>query len=415
MRTIGIALLGLGNVGGGVVRLLSEHGAAIRGRFGATFALRGVLVRDTAAKRQVSVDERLLTDDPSQLLRSSDVDVVVELIGGVDRAYELVAAAISAGKHVVTANKALIAERGEELFVAAAKAGVGIYYEAAVCGGVPVIRSLREGLASDQVESITGIVNGTSNYVCTELSKGGREFGDVVREAQKAGFAEMDPTLDISGMDAAQKLCILAKLCFGVSAVPKDIYVEGIDQLTAADFGYAHSVGSTIKPLVLATEYDEGLALRVHPAMIPNRWLLADVPGAMNAVYVRSRALGASMYYGAGAGMMPTAMAVVSDVIELSRNLLGGVGGVPSRATTVAEAPPLLPIEDTESRFFLRLRLDDQPGALGKLATVLGTHKVSIAALEQEPGAADPNGKVEVCVQTHRCAEKTHASCVPRA
>ena len=400
-KELGIALLGLGNVGAGVVKLLGDNAAAIAARLGARPVVRAIAVATPGKKKRlVEVDPALLTQDIKATIARADVDIVCELIGGETEAREAVLAAIAAGKHVVTANKALLAAHGEEIFAAAEAKGVDVYYEAAVCGGVPVIRVLREGLASDRVEWFYGIVNGTSNYILSEMSAHGRAFGDVLKEAQKLGYAEADPTLDVSGGDAAHKLAILAMLCFGTTvdaaAIPKD----GIDALDPIDFRYAAQFGFVIKPLVFGKDHGGAIELRVHPAMIPDHWMLADVPGAKNALYVNSYALGPSLYYGAGAGMMPTAMSVVSDVIEIARNMAAGSRGARHRGL---EKKPAIPSGDIRSRYYLRFTVEDRPGVLGKLTTILGDNKVSIRQVVQD--GAGETGPVAVVVLTHEARE----------
>ncbi|MDQ3366447.1 MAG: homoserine dehydrogenase [Myxococcota bacterium] len=398
-RKIGVALLGLGNVGGGVVKLLEDNAAAIEARLGSRLEVRAIAVRDPdKAKRVVDAPRELLTTDIDATVRRADVDIVCELIGGTTDARQAVLASIAAGKHVVTANKALLAEHGAEVFAAAERAGVDVYYEAAVCGGVPIIRVLREGLASDRVEALHGIVNGTSNYILTTMADTRRPFGDILREAQELGYAEADPTLDIGGGDAAHKLAILVGLCFNttvdVHAIPKD----GIDIVEPVDLEYAEKFGYVIKPLVIARDHGGAggaIEARVHPALIPSNWLLADVAGAKNAVYVHSYALGPSLYYGAGAGMLPTAMAVVSDMIEIGRNIFARAAGAPRphRARAV-EARPMVPLDDIRTRYYLRFGVHDQPGVLGQLMTILGAHGVSIAQVVQDaPGAAALHGQ----------------------
>lgn len=404
-REIGVALLGLGNVGGGVVKLLEANAAAIEARLGARLVVRAMVVRDPdKAKRVIDVPRELLTTDVEAAVRRPDVDIVCELIGGTGLAKAAVLAAIAAGKQVVTANKALLAEHGPEVFGAAEAAGVDLYYEAAVCGGVPIIRVLREGLASDRVEQLHGIVNGTSNYILSTMAETGRAFADVLREAQELGYAEADPTLDIGGGDAAHKLAILVGLCFGtsvdVAAIPRD----GIDVVEPVDLAYAERFGYVIKPLVYARDHGDAYEARVHPALIPANWLLADVDGPKNAVYVHSYALGPSLYYGAGAGMLPTAMAVVSDMIEISRNLAARAA-IPASAARPARPRPaaarrMVPLADIRGRYYLRFAVHDQPGVLGQLMTILGAHGVSIAQVVQDSG--DP---VSVVVLTHEARE----------
>ncbi len=406
---IGVALLGLGNVGAGVVKLLEDNAAAIEARLGAHLALRAIAVRDTGRKKRlVDVDPKLLTRDVDAAIDRDDVAIVVELIGGVTEARAAILRAIQRGKHVITANKAVLAEHGREIFAAAAARGVDVYYEAAVCGGVPVIRVLREGLASDRIEQLVGIVNGTSNYILTAMAEQGRAFDDVLKEAQAKGYAEADPTLDVGGGDAGHKLAILATLCFHTHVESAAIHKDGITALDPIDFEYARRFGYVIKPLVIAREHAHGPAieLRVHPALVPESWLLASVAGAKNALYVTSYALGPSMYYGAGAGMLPTAMAVVSDMIEVSRNVMAMEHGAKRAATRPLEDKPLLPIAEIRSRYYLRFGVADRPGVLGQLTTILGNHGVSIAQVVQDPArAGEVAGMARVFVVTHEARE----------
>jgi homoserine dehydrogenase len=316
-----------------------------------------------------------------------------------------VLAAIAAGKQVVTANKALLAEHGSEVFGAADTAGVDVYYEAAVCGGVPIIRVLREGLASDRIEALWGIVNGTSNYILSTMTETKRPFADILADAQQLGYAEADPTLDVGGGDAAHKLALLVGLCFGTTVDVSRIPTEGIDTIAPIDIANAARFGYVVKPLVIARAHGEAVEARVHPALVPHNWLLADVSGAKNAVYVQSYALGPSMYYGAGAGMLPTAMSVVSDCIDLGRVILARAAGS-SRARTPnlpRQTRALVPIADLRSKFYLRFGVEDTPGVLGKLMTVLGAHHVSIAQVVQDGSARDT--AVDVVAVTHEARE----------
>jgi homoserine dehydrogenase len=410
MREIGVALLGLGNVGAGVMKLLADNSAAIEGRLGAHLAVRAIAVRAPGRKKRlVEVDPALLTRDVDAAIDRADVDIVIELIGGVTEARAAILRAIDRGKHVITANKAVLAEHGREIFAAAHAKGVDVYYEAAVCGGVPVIRVLREGLASDRIEQVIGIVNGTSNFILSAMAAGGRSFGDVLKEAQELGYAEADPTLDVGGGDAAHKLAILVMLCFGTHVDVDAISKDGIDLLDPIDFAQAARFGYVIKPLAFAREHAEGKGIeaRVHPALVPESWLLASVAGARNALYVTSYALGPSMYYGAGAGMLPTAMAVVSDMIEVSRNLQAAArGDVPTQRHKPLVDKPLLPMSETRTRYYLRFHVLDRPGVLGQLTTILGTHGVSIAQVVQDtPRAGTAPGTAQVFVVTHEARE----------
>ena len=408
MVEIGVALLGLGNVGAGVVKLLADNAEAIEGRLGARLAVRAIAVRATGGKKRlVEVDPALLTRDVHAAIDRADVDIVVELIGGTTEARAAILRAIERGKHVITANKAVLAEHGREIFAAAHAKGVDVYYEAAVCGGVPVIRVLREGLASDRVESLHGIVNGTSNYILTEMARTRRAFADILCDAQALGYAEADPTLDIAGGDAAHKLAILVNLCFGtivdVAAIPTD----GIDVVEPIDLDYADQWGYVIKPLVIARAHGDPVTgpieARVHPALIPASWLLADVGGAKNALYVQSYALGPSLYYGAGAGMLPTAMSVVSDMIEIGRNIVAGVAGATRPRPAVPRA--MLALGEIRTRYYLRFGVHDKPGVLGQLMTILGAHQISIAQVVQD-GRAAGDQPVWVVVLTHEACER---------
>lgn len=405
MREIGVGLLGLGNVGAGVVKLLDENSSAIEARLGARVAVRAIAVRDPDKARAVEVDRALLTTDALEVVDRDDVEIVCELIGGDTEARDVALRAFEHKKHLVTANKALLAVHGEDIFSAAENQGVDVYYEAAVCGGVPIIRALREGLASDRINRIYGIVNGTSNYILSTMTAEGRPFSEVLAEAQELGYAEADPTLDVGGGDAAHKLAILSMLCFGTGVDPTEMFVEGIDGLDPVDFEYAARFGYVIKPLAIAADHGESVEARVHPTMIPRGWLLADVPGAKNALYVDSYALGPSMYYGAGAGMMPTAMAVVSDLIEVARNIqAGATGAMPLRSYQRMNHRPLRDVGELRSRYYARFGVLDRPGVLGQITSILGEHQVSIAQVVQD-GPREPERPVKIVVLTHEARE----------
>lgn len=406
-REIGVGLLGLGNVGSGLVRLLSENAEAIEARLGARVVVRRIAVREAEKRRKVEVDRKLLTTKPAQVIEDPSVEIVVELMGGEEAAREAMLHAIRKRKSVVTANKALLATQGDELFAAADEAGVDLYYEASVCGGVPVIRALREGLASDRIDAIYGIVNGTSNFIISTMTDEGRSFDEVLSMAQKEGYAEADPALDVDGVDAAHKLAVLMMLSFGTRVSFQDIYVEGIRPLAPVDFQYAERFGYVIKPLVIARDHGpDGLEARVHPAMIPRRWMLASVSGVYNAVYVSSYALGPSMYYGRGAGMMPTAVAVVSDIIEVSRNILArSAGAGPRRTLRRWTDRPIRDIGRLRSKYYLRFGVLDRPGVLAQLAGILGEHDISIAQVVQD-GTREAERPATVVVLTHVATEK---------
>ncbi|HWE30479.1 MAG TPA: homoserine dehydrogenase [Polyangia bacterium] len=410
MRTISVGLLGLGNVGSGVVKLLADNADAIRQRLGGSaVAIRRIAVREADKPRLVDVAPALITTDVNAVLGDPEIEIVVELIGGEEPARAYLLDAIARGKHIVTANKALLAAHGEEIFAAAAERGVDVYYEASVGGGVPIIRALREGLASDRVDELVAIVNGTSNFLLTTMTEEGRPFDAILEEAQKKGYAEADPSLDVDGWDAAHKLCVLVPLCFGTRIAVSQVLVEGLRGIEPIDFRYAERFGYVIKPLVIGKDHGDSVEARVHPTLIPRRFMLASVNGVYNAVYVSSYALGNSMYYGRGAGMMPTAVAVVSDVIEVSRNLLSSsAGGSPLRASRRRGDMRERRIRDPgelSSRYYLRFGVVDKPGVLAQLAGMLGEHDISISEVVQE-GQRQEGKPVIVVVTTHRALEK---------
>jgi len=404
MRTIEIGLLGAGNVGGGVVRILRQNRDAIEGRLGARVTIKRVLVRTLDRQRDVPIDAGLLTTDASLVISDPKVRVVVELIGGIEPAKTLVLEAMRRGKHVVTANKALLAEHGRELFDEAARNGVSIFFEGSVAGGIPVLRALREGLASDTIETLTGIVNGTSNYILDAMARTGASYESALSSAQEAGYAEADPTLDVTGRDSAQKLALLALVSFGARVDPSAIPTEGITSIRSFDHAMARDLGYVIKSLAVARQDDEGFHLAVHPTLVPRGHLLANVQGAFNAVLVQSSALGESLYYGQGAGMMPTGMAVVSDLVEVCRGVLGfAEGGPPPQAfASIVDATPVPPT-DERCENYLCVQVPNVPGVLGKVATCLGQHAISIKRVFQDTAAKEAS--VDLVVITERARE----------
>jgi homoserine dehydrogenase len=414
MRRIPVGLLGLGNVGSGVVKLLQDNAQAIAARLGgATVEVRKIAVREADKPRLVDVDQKLLTTDIHAVVSDPEIEILVELIGGEEPARGAVLGALAAGKHVVTANKALLAAHGEEVFAAAEAKGLDVYFEASVGGGVPIIRALREGLASDRVDALVGIVNGTSNFLLTQMAETGRAFDDILKEAQELGYAEADPSLDVDGWDAAHKLCVLVPLCFGVRVKVEQVLVEGLRGIEPIDLRYAQRFGYVLKPLVIARDHGDSVETRVHPTLIPERFMLASVNGVYNAVHVTSYALGSSLYYGRGAGMMPTAVAVVSDIIEVSRNLLaqsagGGTLRRRSLALSAGSARRIRAPGELETRYYLRFDVADRPGVLAQLAGILGEHGISIHQMVQEGGGrADGNNDspVMVVMTTHKAQE----------
>lgn len=403
MRGVHIGLLGLGNVGQGVLRILAENGPAIRDRIAARPIVSKILVRSRDKERELEVDPALLTTDPEQVLADPDIRVVVELIGGIEPARSYVLRALEAGKHVVTANKALLAERGEELFAAAAARGLAIYFEGSVAGGIPVLRALREGLASDRIERVLGIVNGTSNSILDAMSRTGASYEQALADAQAAGIAEADPTLDVEGGDAAHKLALLAMVCDGVRVAPERIHVEGITRVRAFDIRAAAELGYVIKLLAIGDFADEQPCLRVHPTLVPRDHILAGVHGCYNAVAVSSRALGQSLYYGKGAGMMPTGVAVVSDIIEVCRDIVAFPGGRPASATRTIHSVVPRSIEQLECENYLCMHVPNVPGVLGRVASCLGRHEVGIKSMHQDtPG---PGEAFDMVILTDRARE----------
>lgn len=412
MKEIGIALLGLGNVGLGTYRILAAHAREIERRLGARVQVRHVLVRTPGRARPEDVPASLLTHDMATILADPEVSVVVELLGGLSPAREYLEQAIASGRHVVTANKALLTAHGEALFTQAHERGVDLHFEAAVCGGIPIIRTLREALASDRVESIHGIVNGTTNFILSAMAGEGATYESALRRAQELGYAEADPTLDVSGMDAAQKLCLLASLAFSARVQPEHVQVEGIARLTPADMAFGREAGYALKLLAIARRTSEGLEARVHPAFIPAESPLADVRGAFNAVLLQSAALGPSLFSGQGAGALPTGSAVVSDIIDSCRNLLAGVSGrlpLPC-APHVQDVPRLAPGE-RRGPFYLRFSVSDEPGVLGRIASVLGEKGVSIASVVQRPPRPEDQ-HATIIVLTHEAREQDVQSAV---
>lgn len=388
MRTIQLGILGLGNVGSGAFQILRDRAASISARVGAHVRVRKILVRDPGRAREVDVDANLLTTDAQEILQDPEIDVVVELIGGLEPARAYVLRAIEQGKHVVTANKALLAAHGDEIFEAAAHRHVTVFFEGSVAGGIPIVRALREGLASDQIQSLVGIINGTSNFILDSMTRGGATYADALADAQAKGFAEADPTLDVSGGDAAHKLALLSLVSFGVRVDADAIPTEGIDQLTVHDIRAAKELGFVIKSLAIADLGEDGRpCLRVHPTMVPRDHILAGVKGSYNAVKVFSHDLGSSLYYGPGAGMLPTGVAVVSDIIEVCRDIATSDDADFSgehAASRGVKPVELAPMGDVLCANYLCFFVDNRTGVLGDVASCLGRHGVSIKSMTQD-------------------------------
>jgi homoserine dehydrogenase len=378
-KAMRIALLGCGVVGSQVARLLSEQVCDLEVRAGARLELAGIAVRRLSHPRP-GIDLSLLTTDAMGLATRPDVDIVVEVIGGIEPARSLLHAAMKAGKSVVTANKALLAEHGEEIHAVSRAFGADLYYEASVAGAIPLLRPLRESLAGDTVHRVLGIVNGTTNFILDRMETSGADFGESLEEAQALGYAEPDPTADVEGFDAAAKAAILAGLAFHTRVTAADVHREGITEVTAADIASARVLGRIVKLLAICERSGDGVAVRVHPAMIPRSHPLAAVGGAYNAVFVEAQSAGQLMFYGAGAGGTPTASAVLGDIVAVARNRLAGTRG--PELSTYAELP-VLPMGDTITRYHVSLDVDDRPGVLAPVAEVFARHDVSIEAVRQ--------------------------------
>jgi homoserine dehydrogenase len=393
-----VGLLGCGHVGSALVRLITENGDAIEGRTGVRLQVEKVAVRNLSRERDVALPASAFTNDAHAVVADPDVDVVVEVIGGIEPARELIVEALQGGKPVISANKELLANHGKELFETAENAGLDLLFEAAVAGGIPLIRPLRESLAGDRITRVMGIVNGTTNYILTKMSEEGASFSDALAEAQTLGFAERDPTADVEGFDAAAKAAIIASISFGARVVAGDVYREGISELTDADMESARELGYVVKLLAVAEEDPHGVAVRVHPTMIPASHPLASVRESFNAVFIEADAVGELMFYGRGAGGGPTASAVLGDLIDAAKNLVGGGRG----ATIGALArKPVRPIDEVESQFYLQLEVADQPGVLAEIAAQFGEHDVSIKSMQQI-GIGDD---ARIIFITHRARE----------
>ncbi|WP_456408330.1 homoserine dehydrogenase [Thiolapillus sp.] len=407
MEPVKVGLLGLGTVGGGAMNVLLRNAAEISRRAGRDIVVSHAAAREYDPQSLDSLEGVTVTDDAFAVVRDPEVEVVVELIGGYSPAKELVLEAIANGKHVVTANKALIALHGNEIFSAAQSQGVTVAFEAAVAGGIPIIKALREGLAANHIEWIAGIINGTGNFILTEMRDKGRDFSDVLKEAQDLGYAEADPTFDVEGIDAAHKLTILASLAFGIPLQFDKCYTEGIGRIEAQDVEYAEELGYRIKHLGVTRKMADGVELRVHPTLIPERRLIANVDGVMNAVLVQGDAVGPTLYYGAGAGSLPTASAVVADIIDIARTLTTDPGNrVPHLAFQPDELSdlPVLDMDKVETAFYVRLTVADKPGVLAKITGIFGESGISIEAVKQkEPNEGEK--EVPLVLLTHRVLE----------
>lgn len=406
MKSMKVGLLGLGVVGGGTWNVLRRNAQEIARRAGRQIEVVGVAVRDVAKARARIGEDVFITDDPYVLVNDPKIDIVVELIGGTTTARELVLRAVENGKHVVTANKALLATHGTDIFEAASAKGVMVAFEAAVAGGIPIIKAIREGLTANRIEWVAGIINGTTNYILTEMRSRGLSFEQALAQAQQLGYAEADPTADVQGIDAAQKLTLLAAMAFGIPVQLSKAYVEGITELDAVDIAQAEQLGYRIKLLGITRRRAEGIELRVHPTLVPASSMLANVEDAMNAVLVSGDAVGQTLYYGKGAGEEPTASAVVADLVDVTRLHTADPG---HRVPHLAFQPesmvdiPVLPIEEIRCAFYLRLSVNDQPGVLAEIAKELSNAGISIGSMVQQP---PDQGEASLTFLTHQALEK---------
>jgi homoserine dehydrogenase len=407
LKEIGVGIVGFGTVGTGTVKLLIENAELLRRRVGIPLKLRGVADLDIGRDRGFGLPPGILTSDGFKVIRDPDVRIVVELIGGTGAAKDFVLEALRLGKPVVTANKALLAEHGPEICRAAIASGADLGFEASVGGGIPIIRAMREGLAANRIREIYGIINGTCNYILSRMSNEGKEYSDVLAEAQRIGLAEADPSFDVDGIDSAHKLAILVWLATGMYVSPKEIFVEGIRDVSAVDIAFAKEFGYTIKLLAIAKENGTGIEARVHPTMIPAGHLLATVGGADNAIYVKGDFIGSALFYGKGAGMNPTASAVVSDIVDIARNLKsGGSGRIPPSGyflTESGEKAAVSPFSDVQAEYYLRFQVLDKPGVLSKIAGVLGAHSISISSVIQK--GRKEESAVPIFIVTHHAKE----------
>ncbi|MEY2632708.1 MAG: hypothetical protein RIR00_1362 [Pseudomonadota bacterium] len=408
MKPIQVGLLGIGTVGGGTFTVLARNAEEITRRAGRPIAITVVADKNVELAQKVTAGACRVTDDAFAVVNDPDVEIVVELIGGYGVAKELVLQAIANGKHVVTANKALLAVHGDEIFAAAQKKGVMVAFEAAVAGGIPIIKALREGLSANRIEWVAGIINGTTNFILSEMRDKGLSFADVLKEAQRLGYAEADPTFDIEGVDAAHKATLISAIAFGIPVQFDKAYIEGITKLAAADIKYAEQLGYRIKLLGIARRRTAGVELRVHPTLVPAKRLLANVEGAMNAVLVKGDAVGATLYYGKGAGAEPTASAVIADLVDVTRM---ATADPEHRVPHLAFQPdqlhdlPILPIGEIETAYYLRLRVEDRPGVLADITRIMADEQISIdAMLQREPEEGED--QTDIIMLTHLCQEK---------
>ncbi len=409
MKTIYAGLIGFGNIGSGTVKLLVENGGLIEKRLGARIVIKRIADLDLKTPRPVAVDRKMLTRDAKAILNDPEISIVIELVGGYEPAKSFILEAIRQGKHVVTANKALLATHGDEIFKAAEARGVDIGFEASVGGTIPVIKTLRESLAANRVRSIFSILNGTTNFILTKMSDEGKNYKTVLREAQSLGFAEADPTFDVEGIDTAHKLGIVLSLSYGKRVRLEDIYREGITGVSQQDIEFAKELGYKIKLLAIAIQRGDAIEARIHPTMIPFDHLLSSVNSNYNALHIRGDASGSVFLYGQGSGMMPTASAVVADLIDIARDIQKGISRrVPSRSLSEGgiEEIELMPMDEIVTNYYFRFSALDRPGVLSRISGILGKYNISIASVIQKGRAPDRTGSVPVVMTTHESREK---------
>jgi len=401
---INIGILGFGTVGTGTAKILMGNQSVIRERSGLEINLRRIADLDIKRDRGIRLKKGMLTNDALSVINDPDIHIIVELIGGTTVAKDMVLRALKAGKHVVTANKALLATHGKEIFRTAAGNGLQVGFEASVGGGIPIIKVLREGLVANRIKAVFGIVNGTTNYILTKMTDEGAEFSEVLKEAQKLGYAEADPTYDIEGIDSGHKLAILATLAYGSHFSIRDVYTEGITRISPMDIEFARELGYKLKLLAIAKETGGKVELRVHPTMVPEEYLISKVDGVYNAVYVEGDAVGSTLYYGRGAGDMPTGSAVVSDIVDIARSMAGGCARQRGTDAAVTKPKSLMKMDDVVSMYYFRFSALDRPGVLSKISGILGKHNISIISVIQK-GRHRGKG-VPLVVLTHSAREK---------
>jgi homoserine dehydrogenase len=407
MQTISVGLIGFGTVGTGVAKIIEKNAELLYQRLGASIELKKIADLDIKRSRGVTLKKDVLTTSADEIVNNPSIDIVVELMGGIEPARRLILKAIENGKHVVTANKALLSAHGWEIFSAARRTGVDVAFEASVGGGIPIIRTMQEGFSSDRISGFLGILNGTSNYILSRMTDEGADFKTVLKDAQAQGYAEADPTFDVEGIDTAHKLYVLLSLAFGGKADPKRIYTEGISRIKPLDIEFARQLGYKIKLLAICRGYGSEVDARVHPSLIPETHMLAQVGGAFNAIFVQGQDVGPTMFYGRGAGMMPTGSAVVADIMSLARNIVKGVSDrVPllPYGSKVPRAVRIKPMSDVHTRYYLRFSAVDKPGVLSAIAGVLGRNQISIHSVVQK-GRDTSNTAVSIFMLTHEAKE----------